>query len=123
MRASLGRIGFFHPDEYHTSQPIFSSNKEKNLHHALATLVGINFTETEKNVGDKINDKCYICLFDLNENKDALFVILECSHIFHRDCIVEVLSNECPLCKKTIIDNLIFRVNNPKYYFILSSNA
>jgi hypothetical protein len=84
----------------------YSSNEEKNIYHAMDTLKGINFKELEVLANDKINDACAICLMDLKENEDALFVVLECSHVFHRDCIVRVNNNMCPLCKKPIINNL-----------------
>jgi hypothetical protein len=84
----------------------YLTNKEKNIYHAMDTLIGVNFKELGALANDKINDTCAICLENFKETQYVLFTILECSHVFHRDCIVRVNNNMCPLCKKQIINNL-----------------
>lgn len=79
------------------------TNGINNIRHALNTLIGIPYKELGELINDKINDKCAICLTDFKEIQDELFVVLECSHVYHRDCIIRVYNNSCPLCKKPII--------------------
>lgn len=45
---------------------------------------------------------CPICLDDINENKK---IVLDCSHEFCEDCILDNLTklSSCPLCRRDII--------------------
>ena len=49
-----------------------------------------------------MTDDCPICL-DTFSNKET--VKLECSHYFHRECIVHSLkyNNKCPICRNNIM--------------------
>ncbi|CAD8068476.1 unnamed protein product [Paramecium sonneborni] len=49
----------------------------------------------------QINDCCTICLED---SGNPVEIELECSHVFHQECISEWLSREkhCPVCKRDI---------------------
>tara|TARA_Y100000590_G_C15580020_1_gene961936 strand:+ start:707 stop:1000 length:294 start_codon:yes stop_codon:yes gene_type:complete len=48
-------------------------------------------------------EDCSICLSELR--KKQKIVKLSCNHYFHLDCINEINSNACPLCRcKIIID-------------------
>lgn len=54
--------------------------------------------------------ECSICLDPiLPKTKN---IILDCNHIFHYDCIVNVTSNSCPLCRKEIISGNICKENH-----------
>ena len=61
------------------------------------------------NTSDNLGDLCPICLEEFTfENPD--YALSECKkkgriHCFHKECIQEILktSNECPLCRETII--------------------
>jgi hypothetical protein len=78
--------------------------EKKNIVHGMNTLIGINFEEIKVQAKDKINDVCAICLVDFKDDQNTLYVILQCSHLFHRDCIIQVENNKCPLCKEPIIN-------------------
>jgi hypothetical protein len=41
-------------------------------------------------------DTCAICLEDSDE------VQLNCGHIFHKDCITQIIKNSCPMCRSAI---------------------
>ena len=60
-----------------------------------------------------IMDTCCICL----KNDDRDIVELNCSHIYHRECIEKWIleSNTCPLCKSSITS--ITNINNDFYDF------
>ena len=38
------------------------------------------------------------------ENKKPNIITLNCNHQFHRECIIKVENNLCPLCRQTIVD-------------------
>tara|TARA_B100001248_G_C27393642_1_gene463998 strand:+ start:2216 stop:2518 length:303 start_codon:yes stop_codon:yes gene_type:complete len=47
--------------------------------------------------------ECKICLENIS--KDDLFYEIECSHIFHCDCLLNCLKHQhsqCPICRKKI---------------------
>ncbi|CAD8064467.1 unnamed protein product [Paramecium primaurelia] len=52
-------------------------------------------------IKQQINDCCTICLED---SGNPVEIELECSHVFHQECISEWLSREkhCPVCKRDI---------------------
>ena len=60
---------------------------------------------------DQISDECSICLEELYSN----LIILECNHIFHTECINQLMQIDnlnkfyCPLCRDTIT------IKNPTY--------
>jgi len=56
----------------------------------------------EELIKDSNNDICSICLEKLKDDK---CVILNCEHIYHKDCIKEWLkkNNNCPNCRINII--------------------
>ena len=51
-----------------------------------------------------MEDKCPICLEQLN-NKDTIYKVIKCNHIFCSICITEWLKNNsfCPMCKNDLI--------------------
>jgi hypothetical protein len=53
--------------------------------------------------------ECSICLESIkNENQ----YILQCRHIFHKECIVYVCNQLCPLCRKPFnLENIGFGLN------------
>ena len=62
-----------------------------------------NNLETFK-ITENINDNCAICLNPFEINDDV--IKLNCTHIFHKDCIKMQLcnySNKCPNCKTEVI--------------------
>ena len=48
---------------------------------------------------ERINDNCGICMDTLNENNIS---ILQCTHVFHTECVEQWLQtrNVCPKCKQ-----------------------
>lgn len=60
---------------------------------------------------DQLFDECSICLEELYSN----LIILQCNHVFHDDCIQQLMDIEnlnkfyCPLCRDTIT------ILNPTY--------
>jgi hypothetical protein len=50
------------------------------------------------------NNTCPICLVDFN-NKEKIYQIIECKHLYHYQCINDVLThnNFCSLCKHEIV--------------------
>jgi hypothetical protein len=60
-----------------------------------------NFETLETKIGKALNkctktDTCSICLEDSNE------VQLNCGHVFHKDCITQIIKNSCPMCRAVI---------------------
>lgn len=47
------------------------------------------------------DNTCSICLEDFSEDKEN--IILECKHIYHKDCIIEWINKDtsCPLCRSS----------------------
>jgi hypothetical protein len=72
-----------------------------NLKHALNTLEEITFENMEK-LSNKINDSCVICLEEFAKDENT-FTQLECHHLFHKKCIIDIKQNVCPLCREPII--------------------
>ena len=52
------------------------------------------------------NKECSICYCNIEEG-DTIYILNNCLHIFHKDCIIEWFSREirCPLC-----NNMNFRI-------------
>ncbi len=42
------------------------------------------------------NDVCSICICEIDKNKK--YILLNCLHAFHEDCIKLLLNDNCPLC-------------------------
>lgn len=42
-------------------------------------------------------DTCVLCICDITKKEKT--VILKCKHIFHKDCILNLRNNICPLCR------------------------
>lgn len=62
-----------------------------------------------------IDDDCCICLNILNSSK---IVVLDCDHIFHKDCVDDLIKNninKCPLCSITFKFNI--KKQHNIYYF------
>ena len=49
-----------------------------------------------------IGDECPICITEFSKKDNV--VELKCKHRFHYDCIINVKSNNCPVCRKKIMD-------------------
>ncbi len=43
---------------------------------------------------------CSICLEDLSSK----IIVLDCKHEYHVECITQVKTNKCPLCRSHIIN-------------------
>ena len=54
--------------------------------------------------------ECSVCLEDINTSLEELE--LECGHIFHKKCIVNLIKFNCPLCRYPIDVKKIFNINN-----------
>ena len=57
----------------------------------------------QKTLETKLLDECSICLADMEE-KDKI-IILECDHIYHKDCIMEWFERgniNCPMCREKL---------------------
>ena len=54
------------------------------------------------------NKECSICYCNIEEG-DTIFILNNCLHLFHKDCIVQWFTREirCPLC-----NNMNFRIQN-----------
>lgn len=50
------------------------------------------------------NNTCSICLDKFTEGEDV--IISECSHVFHRECVLEWLQKKdgCPMCRQSMWD-------------------
>ena len=59
--------------------------------------------------------ECSICLDDISEKTKN--VVLNCSHIFHYDCMVKVTGNSCPLCRHEIISGGICKEEHSNQRF------
>ena len=58
-------------------------------------------------VSETLKDDCSICLDHAEKDEEITF--LECSHIFHKNCIYKWLcetSVSCPVCRTDIRDTL-----------------
>lgn len=51
---------------------------------------------------------CSVCLDNIKENDK---IILECNHVFHKDCIKKLNNFICPLCRSNINIKKIFNIN------------
>ena len=59
----------------------------------------------QKTLKKKLLDECSICLAEMKE-KDKV-IILECNHIYHKDCIMiwfQKNNINCPLCRKSLFN-------------------
>ena len=54
----------------------------------------------------KLMEECYVCLDTMNDP-----LILDCGHIFHKECIKKITNFICPLCRYPIDLNKIFNLN------------
>lgn len=46
---------------------------------------------------------CVICLEDIINFNDKK--TLECEHMYHKECISNIINNKCPLCNNIILEN------------------
>lgn len=61
-----------------------------------------------------VSNKCTICLDNLNSKQH--FIIEECWHKFHIDCLQKFGCNQCPLCGKEFdLNTVIFLGGKEKY--------
>ena len=62
-----------------------------------------------------INEERSICLEILGDN----YILTECNHHFHKECISVVVNNKCPLCRNIfkLFDNNL-KVSAPDFEFI-----
>jgi len=66
-----------------------------------------------------INEECSICLDILREN----YILTECNHHFHKECINLIVNNKCPLCRNVFrLFNNDFKASVPYFEYIESSN-
>ncbi len=79
------------------------------------------FENTEKN----IDSSCLICLEDFQIGQDSSFWMLsDCNHVFHRDCIKEWVNhgqNTCPKCRTQT--RKLFQVRQHTFFKIPSKNS
>ena len=52
---------------------------------------------------------CAICLSKI-KNEDSVW--LQCEHVFHRDCLYQIKTLRCPLCREKIDTKRVFGVEN-----------
>ena len=57
---------------------------------------------------------CSICIDSLENEK---ILKLECSHIFHLECLKKVKNNKCPLCRANIVNDEYCLNNHQPVYF------
>lgn len=80
--------------------------------------------ETNIVYNKNINDKCYICMEPITNNK----IITDCSHNFHALCIHKWINipnnnyNNCPVCRQNI-DNIgnylnVFKHDKTRIWYI-----
>ncbi|KAK0308985.1 hypothetical protein LTR91_012126 [Friedmanniomyces endolithicus] len=63
-------------------------------------------TEGEERVEIEADQRCLVCLCDFEE-KDTCRKLVKCSHLFHKECIDQWLTqgrNSCPLCRGQGVD-------------------
>ena len=58
-----------------------------------------NCYETSRDFNPPPKETCSICLESMNDPSRTT-VITECGHLFHEDCLADVRSNLCPLCRQ-----------------------
>ena len=52
-----------------------------------------------------IENECPVCMEQLNPETEIIFVLKNCGHCFHENCIMQWIlrdKNTCPLCKTKI---------------------
>ena len=64
-------------------------------------------------------DLCSICIDNLENN--ASIVKLDCGHLFHYDCIINVKNNKCPNCRSVIVNEPICENNHINNFFYVSN--
>lgn len=64
----------------------------------------LNKVDTSLKRSGNVIDKCSICLEDYDHEGKENIVFMPCSHIYHKDCIIEWLlkSRYCPLCRYSL---------------------
>ena len=65
-----------------------------------------------------MTDDCSICLENMTDKQS---VKLSCNHVFHLDCIQNIINNRCPLCRTKIISKSICNGNHQNRFFYASS--
>lgn len=65
-----------------------------------------------------MTDECSICL----ENLVCKTLKLKCNHVFHLDCIKQIMNNKCPLCREKIINKSICDSNHLSYFYSSTYN-
>ena len=81
------------------------SEEENNNDNELSIEQLLNLPNSKYNRIDNNEEKCVICSFEFCFN-DSITKLERCGHIFHRDCLFNLLQNrgssKCPICKINI---------------------
>lgn len=68
-----------------------------------------NTNTTHRCISNLISEKCSICLTYISSDN---YIIIDCSHIFHTNCLFEYVKScetpSCPLCRKCFGNSTIF---------------
>ncbi len=82
------------------------SEEENNNDNGLSIEQLLNLPNSKYNRFDNNEEKCVICSFEFCFN-DSITKLDRCGHVFHRDCLFNLLQNrgssKCPICKMNII--------------------
>lgn len=66
------------------------------------------------------NNTCPICITDFITNESV--INLDCNHKFHIECLKNVKSNSCPLCRCKIIEDETDLCTETHYSYFAAGN-
>ena len=79
---------------------VMNKSFQGNTYNSYNTEINNSIDNNTKN--EKIYEECPICITDFSNNEKV--VKLKCNHKFHYNCIINVKSNSCPICRENIMD-------------------
>ena len=116
-------MGEYHTGEYHTREYHTGSYNSFGLQFTMIFFIGGSIFYNiycifkdkmgnccfkkklkQKTLKENLLDECSICLGEMKKKEKV--ILLDCNHIYHKDCILEWFqkkNNSCPLCREQLL--------------------